>query len=209
MTQGITILTGLVALTMLFGIGVLIFYYKWEGFMKKVLQANKEARAERGYEDETVTAVPEKPLLKRFFDSGGIITVILVVLFPVLYLLIQALLSMGSADNMKGGIAGFMLVLFILFTIVVGVLGLYEKHPNRKFWMELFPTIALEALLAMMLFMMLEADYGYGRDGRMISNTMNLLVILLPALFAYAEKSRRNWKRMLLPDETEQTEKTE
>lgn len=40
MNQGITYLTGLLALVLLFGIGVLIFYYKWEDFMKKVLQRN-------------------------------------------------------------------------------------------------------------------------------------------------------------------------
>ena len=66
MTKEISVLTGLVALTMLFGISILIFYYKWEGFMKKVLQINKEVWTEMGYVDEPVESVPKKPLAERF-----------------------------------------------------------------------------------------------------------------------------------------------
>ncbi len=201
MTREITVFTGLVAIMMLFGISVVIFYYKWEGFMKKVLKTNKEVRAELGYTDTPEPEVPEKPLAERFYQSGGPVVVVLLILFPLLYILLKNMLFLRETDGMQGGIAGFIMILFILFTIVVGVLGLYEKNPKRQFWMELVPTIALEALLALFFAIELNFDNGH-HTGR--HSTIEGLVLFLGIFFGYTVKTCRNWKRMHLAKEAEQ-----
>ena len=203
MTQEISVLTGLVALTMLFGISILIFYYKWEGFMKKVLQINKEVRTEMGYVDEPVSSVPKKPLAERFYLAGGPVVLALAVLIPVMYFLLRTLLFIGKVDSMKGGVTGFVIILFVLITIVVGVLGMYEKNPKRRFWMELFPTIALEALLVLSLVIELNFNNGH-HTGR--HSAIEGYAMILACFFAYAVKSCRNWKRMISPEEKEKTE---
>lgn len=199
MTKEITVLAVLVALLLLFGGIVLLFYMYWNRMMKQVLQANKEARAEKGIVDEIQEPGTKKTLPERFYLLGGPVILILSGLFPLLYVLFKSLLFLGKTDGMKGGVAAFLVILFILFTVVVAVLGLYEKNPKRRFWMELIPAIALEALLALLLATELNFDQG----GHYRRHTIEGWVLLLSCFFAYAEKTRRNWKRMLLADKTE------
>lgn len=200
MMQETTVFTGIIILMMLFGISVFIFYYKWEGFMKKVLKTNQEVRAELGYVDAE-EPVPEKSLAERFYQSGGPVIAALFVLFPLLYLLLKKLLFLGKADGMQGGIAGFIIILFVLFTIVVGVLGLYEKRPKRQFWMELIPTIALEAVIALTFALELNFDNSH-HTGRY--SVIEGLALILGIFAAYTIKSCRNWKRIHTAEAAEQ-----
>ena len=202
MTKEITVLAVLVALLLLFGGIVLLFYMYWNRMMKQVLQANKEARAEKGIVDEIQEPGTKKTLSERFYLLGGPVILILSGLFPLLYVLFKSLLFLGKTDGMKGGVAAFLVILFILFTVVVAVLGLYEKNPKRRFWMELIPAIALEALLALLLATELNFDQG----GHYRRHTIEGWVLLLGCFFAYAEKTRRNWKRMISAEETDKTE---
>ena len=195
MTKEFAIMTGLAALMLFFCVVVLFFYIRWHRMMQQVLQANKEARAAKGLVDEMQEPQAEKSLPERFWESGGVIILLLLALFPVLYILFKTLLVLGRTDGMKGGIAAFAVILFVLFTVVMAVLGHYEKNPRRRFWMELFPTIALEAVLALGFALELNFDNGYYHNGGRYSAIEGFLLILGIA-FAYAEKTRRNWKRM-------------
>lgn len=193
MTKEITVLAVLVALLLLFGGIVLLFYMYWNRLMKQVLQANKEARAEKGIVDEIQEPGTKKTLSERFYLLGGPVILILSGLFPLLYVLFKSLLFLGKTDGMKGGVAAFLVILFILFTVVVAVLGLYEKNPKRRFWMELIPAIAL----------LLATELNFDQGDHYRRHTIEGWVLLLSCFFAYAEKTRRNWKRMLLAGKTE------
>ncbi len=171
----------------LFGTGIFIAYYKWEGFIKHLINSFKTV-------GEKVVEIEAPEQDKTLMGSGNIVYIVLAVLFPVMYLLIKAVFTWGDLNDGNAVITVFAMLMFVLVSLVLGVLGLDAKNPKTKFLLELVPTIGLEIMVAFDLF------YLFNRDGLSAASAIKsigmMLIIGIPFFLKYAMKTKENWLRM-------------
>ena len=162
MNQLLTYIILFLIVVMICGIGLFIFYYKWEGFAKSVLKIVREIKSELGVEFAKIEEKPQeqvtaKPLTWERIKQNFAMPVLFIVMFPVFYLLLQWLLNGSKEDFTQGAIFICVLVIGVLVALVFSALGQLEKNPRRKFWLELIPTLGLELMLAFDIFFFITA----------------------------------------------------
>ena len=113
-----------------------------------------------------------------------------IIMFFAFYFIVSSVQLPFAAKN--PAVLPFMIV-GILIVLVLGVLGYCEKNLQRKFWMELIITLALEFVFVFDLSLLLNGYYNY--HPRLIKNISSLFFI--GAFFiTYVMRTQRNWKML-------------
>ena len=209
MNQAVTYIVLFLIAFIICGIGLYIFYYKWEGFMKAVLKTAREAKKEAGEnavkaEESAQMNETREPFTRARMKQNFAMPCLYVVLLPVFYLLVKWLLNAGKQDMMHGSVIICGLVIGVLILLVLAAFGHQEKNACRKFWLELIPTLGLELMLVFDVYFLLSGYYAE-RELRGVKSLFYFLVIGIPWFLSYAYKTQRNWKRMITPEVTEQS----
>ena len=89
-----------------------------------------------------------------------------------------------------------------LAVLVLATFGHYEKHPRRKFWMELAPALGLEFMIAFDVYCLL-SGYYIERGARGMKSFLLFLCVGVPWFVSYVNKTQKNWEHMLLAGKTE------
>ena len=127
MNQLLTYIILFLIVVMICGISLYIFYYKWEGVMKSVLKIAREAGEELGEELAKEHASEDKKtselLTWEKIKQNFAMPILFIVIFPLFYLLLQALLNGSKEDFTQGAIFICVLVIGVLVALVFSALG--------------------------------------------------------------------------------------
>ncbi len=183
----------------LIGTGIFLAYYRWEWYIKDIVNSVKSAKAGLEELSEELEAKPEGTLPERFYRSGGVIVLVLLLLFPIAYLFVKTVF-LWDKTSQTPGITIIAMIIIILITLVIGVFGHYEKNLSRKFWTELIVTLVVEIMVAFSFYYILESDLPVYR---LIKSGGNLLVFEIPFVIFYINKTRCNWQKVFCPEYAE------
>lgn len=109
------------------------------------------------------------------------------VMCPIFYIIIT---SRQSPFIQKDPIVLPFIILGILLILVVGILGHYETNLSRKFWMELFTTLALEFAFVFEVLLLIHNLY---QDHSRLFKNINSLIFISIFFFNYIRKTQHNW----------------
>ena len=144
---------------------------------------------------ETEAAEQKEPLNRRNAGQRLAMPLLFTVMFPVFYLAVSWFLDTGKQDADQGGMILCAAVIAGLAVLVLATFGHYEKHPRRKFWMELAPALGLEFMIAFDVYCLL-SGYYIERGARGMKSFLLFLCVGIPWFVSYVNKTQKNWKRM-------------
>ena len=144
---------------------------------------------------ETEAAEQKEPLNRRNAGQRLAMPLLFTVMFPVFYLAVSWFLDTGKQDADQGGMILCAAVIAGLAVLVLATFGHYEKHPRRKFWMELAPAVGLEFMSAFDVYCLL-SGYYIERGARGMKSFLLFLCVGIPWFVSYVNKTQKNWKRM-------------
>ena len=208
MNQTLTYIILCITVVMICGIGLFVFYYKWESAIKKILQTMRDTKTELEQEEafalESTAAekLLREPLTWARVKRQLAMPVLYSLLFPVLYQFPCWFFTEAKQDWDMGSMILCGLVIGVLLVLVLAMFGSQEKRPRRKFWLELIPTLVLEFMLVFDVYFLLSGYYAE-RGLRGAKSFLLFLAVGIPWFLSYAAKTQRNWARLLATEKSE------
>lgn len=172
----------------LFGIQLYIFQAKWSPFWEGICLSFQKLHQSKQQDETKLNETQIKKSLS-FHKTGHKVPMLMLfaVMYPIFYIIIN---SRQSPFIQKDPIVLPFIITGVLLILVVGILGHYETNLSRKFWMELFTTLAIEFAFVFEVSLLLHNLY---QDHSRLFKNINSLIFISIFFFNYIRKTQHNW----------------